>query len=394
MKWGWVAAVLALLTGLAGRAGAQEILFVDPTVPGARAAGGQFLLSTADMPVEAGGQFFQDQTGRTVRPPGAPLAGTVSQLGLAQPGPVVSNIQNVSIGFDYLRPLWTFNEFTLVVPTANARNFPLLADTGHADDHFAFAPIVKYNYQVNDTGLGVGISGKFLNLSGHLERGLSLPPVGLAELRSSGNLTLVVANLPEITQRIYLEDVIDIDKDKPCLRQLVLDLSLGTRFASLTQNYDSSLITSNGSNASTRHAEQSFKGFGLTGAVDCLLPVKHDLILFLNTRCSILVGDNIKRSTTALTIQGDPAASQTYAIDQDSTVFLPVVEWEVGAEWGRQLADALRANEPGPRFTLRTSFVSQFWGDVGPFSAGISTQGFRASDLFLIGVNVTAGLYF
>jgi hypothetical protein len=377
----WSLLVLALACACAARAPAQEPVLYST------GATGQFITLAEGPPDGTAAPIFAPDGAAGVR-----AGGTVSGLGIAQPGAARSDVHNIAIGFDYLCPLWTFNDFTLVVPAANARSFPLLGDTGHVDDHFGFAPLVKYNYRLDDFGLGVGVSGQFLNLSGHLERGLSLPPLGLAVLRASANLTLLVANIAEVTQRIFLEDV--IEKDKPCLKDLVLDLSLGTRYASLTQNYDSSLFTNNGFNSSTRHAEQSFQGFGLTGAVNSSLPTGHDWVFFWDNRWSVLVGNNIKRGTLALQIQGDPVNSQTFAIDENKTVFLPVGELELGVAWGKQLADRLRANQPPPQFTLRASFVGQFWGNVGPFSAGVSTQGFRESDLFLIGVNVTAGLYF
>ena len=61
-------------------------------------------------------------------------------------------------------------------------------------------------------------------------------------------------------------------------------------------------------------------------------------------------------------------------------------EFDVG------LAEKLRAGDPQPLLTLRVAAVGQYWGGVGPLSAG-STQGFRSSDLFLVGVNVMVGIH-
>jgi len=44
-----------------------------------------------------------------------------------------------------------------------------------------------------------------------------------------------------------------------------------------------------------------------------------------------------------------------------------------------------------PQFCVRLALVGQYWGGMGPLSAG-STQGFRTNDLFLAGVSVQIGL--
>ena len=65
---------------------------------------------------------------------------------------------------------------------------------------------------------------------------------------------------------------------------------------------------------------------------------------------------------------------------------------ETGLQWGAELANSLRNGTLPPLCTIRVAAVGQFWGDVGPLSAG-SPQGFRTSNLFLVGAHVMVGLH-
>src|SRR5437868_3169018 len=74
------------------------------------------------------GQFTLLPEGALASPPnplfldGGPVpsrvAGTVAGQGLPTLG-------NITIGFDYLRPFWSFRDFTLAVPGRAAGSFPL-----------------------------------------------------------------------------------------------------------------------------------------------------------------------------------------------------------------------------------------------------------------------------
>src|SRR4051812_35025843 len=128
-----LAVTLAAVALAVGSAHAQDLLGAVP--------GGQYTLLPADPTVVSTTPLFVEGAagGRTVAAVGT-VGGVASAVGPGQ----------LSVGFDYLRPFWSFRDFTLPVPPAYAAAFPALADVGHADNQFAFAPQVRYNYYVED----------------------------------------------------------------------------------------------------------------------------------------------------------------------------------------------------------------------------------------------------
>ncbi len=384
-----VIGTLAVILGLAlSRPGhAQEVVLAD-------GAGGPILL----MPEPRfGGRLFANEG---VSPEGRLLAGgTVGGHPINQ-----TRLGTLHVGFDYLRPLWTFRDFTLAVPVNRAGDFPLLGDTGHVDNHFAFAPRVKYNYDISsalsdleddvDFPISdVGASGTFLNLSGRLRRQVTSAGGAFGELNANSSLTIVTANLVEAGKRLRYARLVETKEREPWepLRDLEIELRIGTRYSSIDQNYTGSLTSGTGAaNVSTRYSSQSFRGIGLTTALNFLLPRGNDWLLFFNTRASILVGDNRKDSTLTVNVIGQPAVSET--IGESSSVYLPIVELELGFEWGREMALRFAGRDAVTLFSVRAALVSQFWGDVGPLSAG-STQAFRTSDLFLVGGHIMVGFH-
>jgi hypothetical protein len=373
----WAVGLLALLV-LFSQAAAQETVLYQPQgVPG------QFTLvpdgALAGTGAAAGAPLFLSEG------PPAAVAGTVG-------GQAAPSLGSLTIGFDYLRPFWSFRDFTLAVPARAGGGFPLLGDVGHVDDHFAFAPRVNYHYRFADLDFGFRASGSFLSLTGQLQRGISSTDGGVGELNASSSLTIVVANLAEVTREAYFPDLVGKDWSPRELGDLFTVLGVGTRYASITQNYTGSLTNGAGAgaNMSTRYSSQSFRGIGLTGSVELYLPEGEDWLLFSNTRLSVLIGDNHKDSTLTVNVQGQPGTSAD--INQTNTALVPVVEYEAGVEWGVALAEKVRAGDPQPLLTVRVAVVVQYWGGVGPLSAG-STQAYRTSDLFLVGASVLVGLH-
>lgn len=221
---------------------------------------------------------------------------------------------------------------------------------------------------------------------------------GLGDLNANSQLTIVEANLLEFTRALTLGDDGDGGGKKKggvsWFDDLDVNLSIGSRYSSISQNYTGSLTSAAtlgataATNASTRYSSQSFQGFGLTTAATLSLPVSDAWILFSSTRASVAIGDNRKDSTLTVNVAGLPGVSTT--INQTKTSFVPIIESEVGAEWGTLVGRRARPEDVPALLTLRVAAIGQFWGGVGPLSAG-STQGFRQSDLFLLGVNVMVG---
>ena len=325
--------------------------------------------------------------------------GTSARAHATVDGRSTSELGKIEIGFDYLRPYWDNRDFILAVPATSAGSFPLLGDIGHVDNHFSLRPNVKFGYNVmND--LAVKADGTFLNLTGHLERTIG-PDAALANLTANSSMTIVTATFPEITARFYYRDHVG---EGAHLENLLIDLGLGTRYASINQDYTGTLTNSlaTGKNETTRFSHQDFKGVGLTSSLNFILPVHPEWDydeandvdvralpgwdLYTNLRGSILVGDNRKNSALTVTVAGVPG--QSTSIEQDKTEFIPVFEIETGVAWTRTFGFI---NSPNAGiFTVRAGLTAQIWGNVGPLSAG-SPQGFETSNLYLVGCHVMVG---
>ncbi len=377
------ASVLLMLLAVGGTAPAQEVVLRG----GSGALGVEDVGGHAVLVGESGaGALFANPSDLRLR-----AGGTAGGSGIHAGG-----LGNLRIGFDYIRPLWSFRDFTLAVPANQAGAFPILGDTGHVDNHFGFAPRIRYDYNLADA-VGdldfpiseVGTSIFVLNLSGRLQRQLASAGGGSGQLNANSTLTIVTAILPELTKRVPYADLMEKKTYEPweALQDLQIEFRIGTRFSSIDQNYTGSLTS--GANTSTRYSSQSFRGVGITAAVNFILPKGDDWLLFSNTRTSVLVGDNRKDSTLTVNAVGQPAVAE--AISQSRSVFLPIVEQEFGLEWGRELALNFLENRP-TLITVRTAFTAQFWGDVGPLSAG-STQLYRTSHLFLLGAHIMVGFH-
>ena len=305
-------------------------------------------------------------------------------------GRTISEFGEIEIGFDYIRPYWSHRDFTLAVPTANAGSFPLLGDTGHVDNHFSLAPKVNLKYDVSDL-FAVKATGTFLNLTGHLQRTVTSADGGVGMLTANSSMTIVTATFPEITTRFYFDELFP-NHTGSHFDDLSLDLSFGTRYGSIEQNYTGKLnnSTAAGLNESQRYSTQSFSGIGITSALHFLCPLQHEAwSLYTTLRGSVLVGDNDKDSSLSVTIAGMPGKAAS--IVQSETEFIPVGEFETGVQWTHLFRNVNVPDAPQTAFIVRVGLSAQVWGNVGPLSAG-STQGFETSNLYLFGGHVMIGL--
>ncbi|MBN9524067.1 hypothetical protein J0H58_37080 [bacterium] len=388
MNWVRVVVVAALVGAPPARA--QELLFRGPQVlDPAGAVGGTPLLLDADgVPVGAVGGGLGPPRSVAPDPAVVPRLGGVRGAvgGFGQ-----DNHATASVGFTYLVPFWSFNAFQLPVPSGFQGLFPTFGRTGAVDTRFAYAPRVNLDYYVSDIDATVGATGTFLNLSGRVDRqaGGTNTPAGV--LTANANLTLVSANVVEFGRRFAFLDLFpEKNPHKPAVVDSVVELRIGTRFVSVDQNYTGTLTgaAGGGTNLSTRFSSQSFRGIGLTGAATWELPYDTSWVFFSTTRLSVLVGEDRRNSTVAVSVVGQPGFSDSRL--DSRTVLVPVSELEVGADWGMDLATRLREGLEPPRFVIRVAAVGQYWGGLGPLSAG-STQNFQSTDLFLVGGHVQAG---
>ncbi|HYH64742.1 MAG TPA: hypothetical protein VD866_08625 [Urbifossiella sp.] len=396
MTWVLRAVVVAAVFG-AAPARAQELLFRGPQVLEPGAGGVPLLLDADGVPVGAVNAAVGPSRSRSVRDPAEAsrlggVRGTVGGFGQ-------DNQANASVGFTYVVPFWSFQAFQVPVPNRYEGLFPTFGRTGPVDSRFAYAPRVNLDYYVADMDASVGASGTFLNLSGRVDRQASGTNTPSGLLTANATLTLVSANVVEFGRRFAFFDLFpDANPHKPGMVDSVIELRIGTRFVSVEQNYTGTLIGGGlgalGTNVSTRFSSQSFRGIGLTGAVTWEVPHGENWVFFSTTRLSALVGENRRNSTISVTVApqtGGPNLPSFSDAQFDSrTILVPVTEMEIGADWGLDLAARLREGLEPPRFVVRVAAVGQYWGGLGPLSAG-STQKFRDSDLFLIGGHVQAG---
>src|SRR5690349_1132772 len=104
-------ALLALAVA-AGLADAQQAVVLPPS----GGAPGTFSLVPEAVPGASQTALFA--------PVGAPDP-QVTVLGTAN-GLAFTSGSGIAIGFDYVRPLWSFRDFTLAVPGGSGGNFPIL----------------------------------------------------------------------------------------------------------------------------------------------------------------------------------------------------------------------------------------------------------------------------
>jgi hypothetical protein len=322
---------------------------------------------------------------------GPPLGPNMRAQGTVA-GRGTSALGTIEIGFDYIRPYWSSRDFILAVPPAYAGSFPLLGDVGHVDNHFALAPRLNYKYDVSDV-FALKATGSFLNLNGHLERTASADDGSTGILTANSSLTIITATLPEISTRFFYDELFAGHSHLywSLFDDLIIDLSIGTRFASIEQNYTGKLNNTipGGRNETQRYAHQDFKGVGITTGLNFLLPVHPSWDLYTTLRGSILVGENNKDSSLSVNLQGQPGISSS--ITQSKTEFVPVAEIEIGAAWTHVFGDVSRPEIPPALFTVRMGLSGQVWGNIGPLSAG-SPQGYQTSNLFLVGAHIMVGL--
>ena len=385
MKAGWLLALVALTIGYAGRAAAQDVFLANPdALSGVRAVpGGQFSLRPADSNVISTSPLFLEDPG--ARPRGVASSQTVGGVAATSTGP-----GQLSVGFDYLRPFWSFRDFTLAIPPAYGQFFPVLTDVGHTDSQFAFVPTVRYNFHVADLGLDVGAAGTFLSVSGRLHRDVATTGLVAGDLAASYDLTLVSVIPVQVARRFDPAELFG-EKDHDAPAGTLIDLSIGSRYVSLDQGYTSTVHAAGlgGVNLATRTTSQSFQGLGITAAMGWQVPAGEDWLTFIGSRGSVLVGNNNRTSNATVVVAGLPGYADS--ISESKTTLLPVFELEAGFEWGTELGSRLARGEPPPVLSVRLAGIGQYWGGMGPLSAG-SSQGFKTSDLFLAGVSVTVGL--
>jgi hypothetical protein len=396
----WVLTVAVLAAGLAPAAPAQEIIYQDPHVPGARVGGGQFILTPAETQIVTGAPLFLDQATPTA-PGQAPLrvGAAVNGNALGDFGTLPAIFPNlrVDIGFEYLRPVFPGRSVTLVIPSGVNGNFATLAGSGNVSYDFGFIPRITMGYQFPDNPFGLTASGELTNLSGHVTRTIE-SAAGSANLTATATIAIGVANVIEGSLRVPLDSFAHFQDT--CLQDTILLGTIGLRYSHISQDYNASLTS--GGNGTTLSAHQDWDGFGLTMSLSYLYPLPRNFFLYGVSRGSFMLGTNNRISTSSVTGSGGSPAGTMSKLTDNKSEFIPVGEFEFGVGWGTPLGKPVGTppgvpppdSPAGPILWVKAGFVADVWGDLGLLSSSNGIQGFSDSALFLYGFSVMAGLDF
>lgn len=320
--------------------------------------------------------------------PFAPSAAGATDLitGAVTPVPVPSVAVIGNIGFSYLRPFWPSGGQELRLAGANNPAVAVIRPTADLSRSFGFVPRVDLTYALNDA-IEVGASAQYVGLGGNLDRTVTLPG-GAADLVASSDLSILVVTPVEINKPFAMADL----TDHPLVEHLgraddTFVSSIGLRYTAIRQDFHASL-RGNGAQAAA-DATQTFNGLGLTAGLTGDHPVAVHWGFYTLNRCTLLLGQNTRKSSSSGTDVGGPFST---SLSENKTTFFPAVETEVGVRYMAPLYLRPLPGQPNPRLTLRVGFTGQYYSEVGFLPATPGAAEFDNRALYLAGFTVLAGL--
>jgi hypothetical protein len=320
---------------------------------------------------------------------GNPFA--AAALGPGAPG-ATSAVISSNVGFSYLRPFWATSGLNLQAPVGANSAVTVVSPFGDLTNNFGFVPRVDLQYDASSLGFGMATSAQFLSLGGNLERTVTTN-AGTADLIATSELTFVAVTLAEITKTVRAVDVSDHPLiDCLGLQDDIYGFTLGTRFVSIRQSWDASLRTNTAALAAA-DATQTFAGLGLTSAFAADHPVTEKWGLYSNTRGSILLGPNNRKSA----VNGVDAAGVPFSnsLVENKTTLIPAAELEFGVRYMTPFNSQQWAQSgTGPMLSIRAGVVGQYWGNIGFLPANPGAAQFDNRPLYLVGFTLLAGVEF
>ena len=316
---------------------------------------------------------------------GDPFAAT--PLAAATPA---ESVLSASIGFSYLRPAWGGSGLSLTIPAGATGAAPITAPLGDLTGSFGFVPRLDLQYDSASLGLGAAASIQYISLGGTLERSVATDG-GAADLTGTSDLSLLLVNLVEVTTVTPVAELFGPPGSDPTFASGLIGFSIGTRFASIRQNYHASLRS--GDATATADATQSFAGLGLTASIGTDEPITERWGVYTHTRGSILLGQNNRKSSVAAT-SPVPGASFNNTLSENKTILVPSGELEAGVRFLTPIRRSAADPADGPLFSVRVGFVGQIWGNVGYLPASPGHARFDNRPLYLVGFTVLAGFEF
>ncbi len=310
-------------------------------------------------------------------------------------GALLGDLQ-VTVGFEYLRPVYPSSATALVIPAGAAGAFPIRGALGNVTQDFAFIPRFGIEYSFPDTaGLGVAASGKLFTLQGGLRRTVT-GAGATGVLNAESSLSIGSANVFEGLIRF------DLKRLERCrgtwLEQTTLLGSFGGRYAYVRQDLNVSVTS--GDNLAALTATQDFTGFGFTGSAGALTPLGKSVGLYGLSRGSLLAGRNNRSSTFSTVAPALLGGSLAGQLTEQKTQLIPVGEFELGLTWGVPMRPRTTGTGPDlkPILWLRGGALAQVWGGLGlpdsPPASPLQGASFRGNPLVLVGFTVQAGLSF
>jgi hypothetical protein len=308
---------------------------------------------------------------------------------------------SVEVGFDYLTPFWSNDEFLNLLPGSAAGLFPA-SDLGTDVRHgFGFAPKIDLQHDFEDSLLGIKATGQYVHLVGTLQQ--SAGGAGALEtLEAESSLTLINASLAELSFGGRVDEVLHGKRQrwnsKRCvcghdfchIGDWIVESTFGLRYGRLDQSFQANLR--NGGSVVHAASSQLFRGIGPTVGFNVGVPLGplSRIAVYSRNRFTVLIGDNIKRSQYALDLAG--SADDVHSdLNQTRTEALPVGEFEAGVLWNNRTAEEVAADTPKSVIWVKAGFVGQVWGRAGMLAAG-TDDGFRNGNLGLVGFTLQLGV--
>ncbi len=240
------------------------------------------------------------------------------------------------------------------------------------DYDLEFAPRLWMHY-VGPTGFGARV--RYSSFDGDVNGVTGSPDAdGFSTLNSPiviDGLTIPMSAIPGDVLNVSTQlefQTIDFETTKrACFDNWALMATGGLRYATINQQYNSTLRNGSGQLVSNANFAHRFDGFGPTLSVEARRSFGLNLRLFTAARTSLLYG-NGKSSTTAFdNLNLSTPFTATRETDRDD--LLPISELQVGFEWAREWY-------LGGHMFCRGTLEGQLWQGAGSASSEEGDLGF------------------
>jgi hypothetical protein len=380
--------------------------------PGYPPPGAQPLDPPASGPVDSGGQVIGPPLGPdNQRLPSQPFLAPYANPPTA---PIVAADGGwiAGAGVLILEPHWNNNPaYGQIV--ANATNTQTLQTSTQTDFNMgpAAAPLLWLGYVADN---GIGLRARWSMFYDKDTLSLDSPPQAnstttfySASLSGVGGFSSANASLDNNNAFVFSSDLTMQVADLEILWDLhpargSLVFGAGVRYAYLAQHYNATwrstpdLDLTQNTLSTTLTSGHSFSGLGPVASVEAAYPLGQTGFRLTGTaRASLLFGTGTQTATINTwdtDAYGDPPTHTLNSSTQPAGTLVPVLEFELGADWGHTLG--------AYRFAIETALVGQVWFYGGNASDSDSIFSSAATEpnqttldaLGLLGVRIAASM--